>query len=83
MFLNVRNAFKNNPCIMRIVKKNKEKYFEMKDYEAVTYKNLQAITKTKANQEMATHSSTLVWKIPWMEETGGLQSMGSLGVGHY
>ena len=31
---------------------------------------------------MATHSSTLVWKIPWMEGPGGLQSMGSLGVGH-
>ena len=31
---------------------------------------------------MATHSSTLAWKIPWMEESGGLQSMGSLGVGH-
>ena len=26
---------------------------------------------------MAPHSSTLVWKIPWMEEPGGLQSMGS------
>ena len=26
---------------------------------------------------MATHSSTLAWKIPWMEEHGGLQSMGS------
>ena len=31
---------------------------------------------------MAPHSSTLVWKIPWTEEPGGLQSMGSLGVGH-
>ena len=31
---------------------------------------------------MAPHSSTLVWKIPWMEEPGGLQSMGSLRVGH-
>ena len=30
---------------------------------------------------MATHSSTLAWKIPWMEEPGGLQSMGSLRVG--
>ena len=28
------------------------------------------------------HSSTLAWKIPWMEEPGRLQSMGSLGVGH-
>ena len=27
---------------------------------------------------MATHSSTLAWKIPWTEEPGGLQSMGSL-----
>ena len=27
-------------------------------------------------KEMATHSSTLAWKIPWMEETGRLQSMG-------
>ena len=31
---------------------------------------------------MATHSSTLAWKIPWTEEPGRLQSMGSLGVGH-
>ena len=31
---------------------------------------------------MATHSSTLAWKIPWMEGPGGLQSMGLLGVGH-
>ena len=27
-------------------------------------------------KEMATHSSTLAWKIPWTEELGGLQSMG-------
>ena len=31
---------------------------------------------------MATHSNTLAWKIPWTEGPGGLQSMGSLGVGH-
>ena len=31
---------------------------------------------------MAPHSSTLVWKIPWMEEPGGLHFMGSLTVGH-
>ena len=31
---------------------------------------------------MAPHSSTPAWKIPWVEEPGGLQSMGSLGVGH-
>ena len=31
---------------------------------------------------MAPHSSVLAWRIPQMEEPGGLQSMGSLGVGH-
>ena len=33
-------------------------------------------------KERATHSSTLAWKIPWAEEPGRLQSMGSLRVGH-
>ena len=33
-------------------------------------------------EEMAPHSSTLAWKIPWTEEPGGLQSMGSQRVGH-
>ena len=31
---------------------------------------------------MATHSSPLAWKIPWMQEPGGLQSMGPQRVGH-
>ena len=31
---------------------------------------------------MAPHSSTLAWKIPWMEKPSKLQAMGSLGVGH-
>ena len=35
-----------------------------------------------AEKAMAPHSSTLAWKIPWMEEPGGLQSMGSHRVGH-
>ena len=35
----------------------------------------------KLEKAMAPHSSTLAWKIPWAEEPGGLQSMGSLRVG--
>ena len=31
---------------------------------------------------MATHSSVLAWRVPWAEEPGGLQSMGSQRVGH-
>ena len=40
---------------------------------------LKTVSQEKA---MAPHSSTLAWKIPWMEEPGRLQSMGSLLVGH-
>ena len=50
-------------------------------------KNLPAVQETGFNpwvgnveKAMATHSSTLAWKIPWMEEPGRLQSMGSLRV---
>ena len=37
---------------------------------------------SNSEKAMALHSSTLAWKIPWMEEPGGLQSIGSLRVGH-
>ena len=47
----------------------------------------QPINKCKDSQSlsekaMAPHSSTLAWKIPWTEEPGRLQSMGSRRVGH-
>ena len=41
--------------------------------------NIPLASKEKA---MAAHSSTLAWKIPWTEDPGRLQSMGSLRVGH-
>ena len=37
---------------------------------------------THLEKGMAPHSSIIAWRIPWMEETGKLQSMGSLRVGH-
>ena len=37
---------------------------------------------TLLGKAVAPHSSTLAWKIPWVEEPGRLQSMGSLTVGH-
>ena len=39
-------------------------------------------TSSLLEKAVATHSSTLAWKIPWTGEPGRLQSMGSLGVGH-
>ena len=38
--------------------------------------------KDPLEKEMATHPSILAWRIPWTEEPGGLQSMGSQRVGH-
>ena len=38
--------------------------------------------KDPLEKEMATHSSILAWEIPWTEEPGGLQSMGSKRVRH-
>ena len=58
---------------------------------AQTVKHLPAIWETRVQslgwedpleKEMATHSSTLAWKIPWTDEPGRLQSMGSQRVGH-
>ena len=48
------------------------------DQRATIYLSLLGVTLEKA---MATHSSTLAWKIPWTEEPGGLQFTGSLRVG--
>ena len=43
---------------------------------------LDILSRLVMEKSLATHSSTLAWKIPWTEKPGGLQSMGLLGVGH-
>ena len=60
--------------------KKKDKDLKHKTMEKI-YSNASSynIIEEKA---MAPHSSTLGWKIPWIEEPGRLQSMGSLKVGH-
>ena len=40
------------------------------------------VLQLKMEKAVATHSSTLAWEIPWMEEPGRLQSMGFQRVGH-
>ena len=58
---------------------------------AQTVKNLPAVQQTQVRslgqedpleKEIASHSRILAWRIPWIEEPGGLQSMGSHRVGH-
>ena len=52
-------------------------------YSGYVYTLLNSIQYTvQLEKAMATHFSALAWKIPWTEEPGGLQSMGSLRVGH-
>ena len=48
-------------------------------HSLLEFDKMYTISSEKA---MAPHSSTLAWKIPWVEEPGRLQSMGSLRVGH-
>ena len=58
------------------------------EYQTCLLRNLYAVQEatfrtgygTTVEKAMAPHSSTLAWKIPWMDEPGGLQSMGSLRV---
>ena len=54
---------------------------------AQTVKNLPAMVQSLGQEdflekEMATHSSIFAWRIPWTEEPGGLQSMGSQRIGY-
>ena len=49
--------------------------------ECSNYRTITLISHASMEKAMAPHSSTLAWKIPWTEETGRLQSMGSLRVG--
>ena len=52
------------------------------DKECSNYCTFALISHASKEKAMATHSSTLAWKIPWTEEPGGLQSTGSLKVRH-
>ena len=69
----------------------RDKVIDKKWMVAQTVKRLLAMWETwvrslgredPLEEEMATHSSILAWKIPWMEECGRLQSMGSQRVRH-
>ena len=53
-------------------------FFEMKQNDSL----IAVPMHIPLEKAMATHSSILAWRIPWMEEPGGLQSMGCKRVGH-
>ena len=49
----------------------------VKHLAAMRETRVQSLGQEDLEKKMATHSSTVAWKIPWMEEPGRLQSMGS------
>ena len=51
-------------------------------HDLISWVSLLVPSARASEKAMAPDSSTLVWKIPWTGEPGGLQSMGSLRVGH-
>ena len=74
------------PCLLLIIGN-----FSMASLVTQRLKRLPAVRETRVQslgqedtleKERATHSSILAWRIPWMEEPGGLQSMGSQRVRH-
>ena len=79
--------------LIKINNKNRKQYngLLITSLVAQTVKRLPTLQETRVHslgwedlleKEMATHSSILVWKIPWMEEPDRLQSMGSQTVEH-
>ena len=53
-----------------------------KEFFFLLFLNFEIISDLQKEKAMVTHSSTLAWKIPWTEEPGRLQSVGSRRVGH-
>ena len=54
----------------------------VKSLPTVRETRVQSLGWKDLEKEMATHSSILAWRMPWMEEPGGLQSIGSQRIGH-
>ena len=66
----------------KILKKNRYMHIYITELLCDTPGNNPTFKINYTPKAMATHSSTLAWKIPWMEESARLQSMGSRRVGH-
>ena len=71
-----------NAEFQRIVRRNKKAFLSDQCKEIEENNRMRKTRDLFKEKAMAPHSSTLAWKIPWMEEPGGLQSMGSQRVGY-
>ena len=75
-----KNSQSGHSCLIPDLRGNAFSFGLLSMMSAVDLSCISFIMLTE--KAMAPHSSTLAWKIPWMEEPGRLQSMGSRRVGH-
>ena len=75
------SAESGHPCLVPYFRGNAFNFLPLRIMFAVGFSCI-AFIMLRLEKAMAPHSSTLAWKMPWMEEPGRLQAMGSLGVGH-
>ena len=76
-YINIADTYTGRASQVVLVVKNSAAVQEIKDICVPSLGQEDPLEK-----EMATHSSILAWRIPWTEELGGLQSMGSQTVRH-
>ena len=90
-FENRKACFQNLPSIITMFDLTNCYHLFWASLVAQMVKHLSAVWETQVQslgwedlleKEMAAHSSTLAWKIPWMQKPGRLQSMGSQRVRH-
>ena len=70
-----------NEEFQRIARRDKKAFLGDQCKEREENKRMGKTRALFTEKSLATHSSTLAWKLPWMKEPSRLQSMGSLGVG--
>ena len=74
---------RDRTCVSCISCTGRQILYQWATWEAIyVYMNMHTCMCVYTEKALAPHSSTLAWKLPWTEEPGGLQSMGSRRVGH-
>ena len=71
-----------DPVTVSLKRKHQRSLHSLKPRNQVEPENNYKYVRDLSEKAVAPHSSTLAWKIPWTEEPGGLQTMGSLRIGH-